>query len=179
MQAAQRGPDCGTQTAGSAPQGDGGCRARGDELLLGRCCRNHGKVVPEQPAPRHPSLHRPLLPPRILVGNAAPDTLAQQFPPWSQGMLLKFCLFPWQASWLGASERQHSPRCFGESPAAPAQPTVPSCHPNTAGHHVPHGKIDSRPLSHAIGLCSVQGGNTDARICQAGTSPAAMSCKGW
>jgi len=100
------------------------------------------------PPSRHPSTP-PCIVPCISVGSTAPDTLAQRLPAGSQGMLLKVCLFPRQASGLGASDRQHSPPMLWGEPGSAHRP---SCHPNAAGQRAP------RPLSRAIRLCSVREG---------------------
>lgn len=131
---------------------------------------NHLKVAP-CPLPRP---HRSPLPPHILVGHTAPDMLAEQFPPLSQGMLL-VSPFPTASITAGGQRGAAQPPVLWGQPPCPGSAHHPLCYPNTASHRVPHGKSNSCPLSHAVRLCSSTRQGTQARLCQAGTSLTARS----
>lgn len=128
---------------------------------------NHLKVAP-CPLPRP---HRSPLPPHILVGHTAPDMLAEQFPPLSQGMLL-VSPFPTASITAGGQRGAAQPPVLWGQPPCPGSAHHPLCHPNTASHRVPHGKSNSCPLSHAVRLCSVQ--DRERRLVCARLGPASL-----
>lgn len=148
----------GPQRAGSVL---GGCPGLvSAAITTSRWSFNHLKVAP-CPLPCCALCSSP-----HFIGHTAPDILAEQFPPLSQGMLLVLP-FPTANITAGGQRAAAQPPVLWGQPGCPGSAHHPLCHPNTARHCVQPVTIPAP--GHQALLSMSQG--TWARLCQAGTSP--------
>lgn len=96
------------------------------------------------------------------IGHTAPDILAEQFPPLSQGMLLVLP-FPTANITAGGQRAAAQPPVLWGQPGCPGSAHHPLCHPNTARHCVQPVTIPA-PCPRPSGFAQYEPGNTGSSL---------------